>query len=133
MPTSLIIADLLDHLVEAVEAARVAAKDDKRWSNAVETGYNWLLQQETIAYDLDRHELTVPSATTEGRTYIANGSCQCKAFEQHNACWHRAAARLIRRAFEHYGDEWDKDCSAMRAELKAQRTAQATADLMECF
>lgn len=133
MPTTLIIADLLDHLVAAVEAARIAAKDDQRWLNAVNSGYDWLLQQDTICFDLDHHELTVASATTEGREYKANGSCQCKAFEQHNACWHRAAARLVRRAFEHYGDEWDKDCSAMRADLKAQRNAQATADLLECF
>ncbi len=32
--------------------------------------------------------------------YSANGVCQCKAFERGMACWHRAAARLVRLYLE---------------------------------
>jgi hypothetical protein len=32
-----------------------------------------------------------------GEIYSANGTCQCKAFTQGQACWHRAAARLVKR------------------------------------
>ena len=31
-----------------------------------------------------------------GSVYSSNGVCQCKAFEHGQACWHRAAARLVR-------------------------------------
>ena len=29
--------------------------------------------------------------------YRANGTCQCKAFRNNQPCWHRAAARLVKR------------------------------------
>lgn len=96
----LIIADILDQLVVAIEVARINAAGNARWLNALEVGYNWLVQQDTITYDADTHELTVPSASSEGRTYRSNGACQCQAFESHQACWHRAACRLVRRALE---------------------------------
>lgn len=94
------VADILDQLVIAVEVARVNAVGNMRWLNALEAGYDWLIQQDTISYDITSHELTVPSASTEGKSYHANGACQCQAFETHNACWHRAASRLVRRALE---------------------------------
>ena len=92
------IAALLDQLVAAIDAARIAAAGNKRWSTAIETAASWLLEQDTITFDAERHELTVNSPS--GRTYHANGACQCEAFAQSNACWHRAAARLVRRALE---------------------------------
>ena len=91
------IAALLDALVAAVDTAR-AATTDARWLNALNTGYSWLLEQDVITFDAARHELTVNSPS--GRVYRANGACQCEAFAKHNACWHRAAARLVRRALE---------------------------------
>lgn len=121
---------VLDDLVAAVDAARVAAAGDARWLNAINTGYDWLLQQERIIFEIAHHELTVPSASTEGRTYRANGSCQCKAFEQHNACWHRAAARLVRRACEHRAAQAVAHVEA--GERQRQRD-KAYADMMTCF
>jgi hypothetical protein len=32
-----------------------------------------------------------------GETYHANGACQCKAYTHGMACWHRAAAQLVKR------------------------------------
>jgi len=72
------------------------AGDDSRWQNAITIGYNWLLQEPAILFDTDSHGLHV--ANPSGRDYIANGSCSCRAFEQHNACRYRAAARLVRRS-----------------------------------
>lgn len=128
--TVLIVRDLLDDLCTAVDQARLDAANDPRWLNALNAGYNWLLQQETILFDFDRHELTVPSATTEGVTYRANGACQCRAFEQHNACWHRAAARLVRRSRELRAHGV---AAAVLAEEREQARREAYDKLMACF
>jgi hypothetical protein len=32
-----------------------------------------------------------------GEIYRANGACQCKAYANSQPCWHRAAARLVKR------------------------------------
>ncbi|HEX8287286.1 MAG TPA: SWIM zinc finger family protein [Pyrinomonadaceae bacterium] len=32
---------------------------------------------------------------TSNQVYTANGTCQCKAFEQGYPCRHRAASRLV--------------------------------------
>ena len=42
--------------------------------------------------------------TESNDIYTANGTYQCKAFEQgHRPCWHRAAARLLKRYHERKG------------------------------
>ncbi|MEI6180625.1 MAG: hypothetical protein WCP31_07720 [Chloroflexales bacterium] len=96
--TTIRIDSLLDALVEALDAARVNAAADSRWITAIDTGADWLLQQEEISYDFASHALKVSSASRPDHAYVANGACQCEAFAKHSACWHRAAARLIRRA-----------------------------------
>jgi len=35
-------------------------------------------------------------ASPSGNLYSANGTCQCAAHQYGRACWHRAAARLVR-------------------------------------
>jgi hypothetical protein len=92
------IAALLDALVDAVETARAPLGDGSRWLTAVNVAADWLLQQDAVTFDAETHELTVNSPS--GKTYRANGICQCGAFTHSNACWHRAAARLVRRALE---------------------------------
>lgn len=32
-----------------------------------------------------------------GEIYTANGTCQCKAYKSGQLCWHRAAARFVKR------------------------------------
>lgn len=98
--TTLRIAALIDDLAASADTARVAAAHSLRWLNAIEAGYDWLVQQETIEYDTQASELRVPSATTVGKCYYANGRCRCDAYYRLNACWHRAASRLIQRSLE---------------------------------
>lgn len=93
------IADILDFLVGAVDAARVAAAGNRRWLNAIDNGYDDLLQAEAVEFDTVARALRVESSTP-GHFYIANGDCQCTAFRRGEPCRHRAAARLIRRALE---------------------------------
>ena len=81
---------------QAAEIAK-AKTSDKHWINAidkpvagVESGW-WIITE--LAHGV--------AVTTEcGNTYFANGSCQCKAFENGQACKHRALARLIEIARE---------------------------------
>jgi len=97
-PTVYTIAALLDALCDAVDAARVAAAGDSRWLNGIDSGYSWLLEQDSISFDVERHELTFTSES--GNEYKANGICGCTAFQKGNPCRHRSAARLVRRALE---------------------------------
>lgn len=122
--STLRIVNLLDALCTAVDLAREMAGNNQRWLRAINTGWDWLLQQETVSYDHAAHALRVESASEPGKTYISNGACQCSAFEQHNACWHRAAARLVRRALELEPPPSEE--GALAAELLAD--AQADGD-----
>lgn len=124
------IAPLLDALCSAVDLAREMAASNTRWLNAIDSAWGWLLEQDAVSYDHAAHALRVESASEAGRFYVANGACQCRAFEQHNACWHRAAARLVRRALELAEDARDAaEVEALAAEL--YRDAQA--DGVSCY
>jgi hypothetical protein len=120
-------SDVHPHIADALDIARYAAAGDQRWLNALNTGADWLLQQEQITFCPERHELTVNSPS--GKTYRANGACQCEAFAQHNACWYRAAARLVRRALElqeqalelaAFCEAWDAEAERLRAAAAPQ-------------
>lgn len=93
-------AEILDALVAAVEYAR-GSTAPLTWQRAIDAAYDYLLQVDTISYDVAAHAIRVESATTAGTFYEANGDCQCRAFTHgKGVCWHRAAARLVRRALE---------------------------------
>lgn len=94
------VAELLDFIVDAVDTARQAAAGSPRWLRAIDSAYDYLLQQDVLSYDAAAHALRVESASEPGKVYESNGDCQCRAAELGNPCWHRAAARLVRRAFE---------------------------------
>lgn len=112
--TTVRIGGLMDHLCAAVDAARAKAANDKRWLNALNTAWGFLLEQDTVLYRHEDHALLVTSASEPGKQYRANGRCQCNAFATHQACWHRAAARLVRRALELRDDA---ERNALAAEL----------------
>lgn len=118
------IAEILDDLIDAADVAETRAADTT-WLKAVKDGYNWLLMQDVIEYIPAAHELHVPSATTPGLIYKANGACQCEAFAYGGACWHRACARLVRRALER-GEQ-------RRIADRAARRERAYADMAELF
>lgn len=93
-------ADILDALADAVDAAR-ASTAPAEWRWAIDTAWDQLLQLDAIEYDLAHYAIRIESATTPGTVYESNGACQCPAFTKgKGVCWHRAAARLIRRALE---------------------------------
>jgi hypothetical protein len=122
------VADLLDFLCEAVDAARVAAAGNTRWLNAIDAAWGWLLEQDAVSFDHTSHALRVESASEAGKVYIANGSCQCKSFAEHgNACWHRAGARLVRRALELRTMDQGSDLLALAEELVSDAHAAGAA------
>jgi hypothetical protein len=87
----------------------------------IPTGASWLLQQDSIEFNIERHELTVNSPS--GKTYHANGACQCEAFQSHQACWHRAGARLCRRAIEAQQLQAELQRTSVAARLARARAA----------
>ena len=52
-----------------------------------------------MEFDADKKEMVIWSQGSN-EVYTANGSCQCKAFEHSQICWHRCAARLWQRYLE---------------------------------
>lgn len=121
---TLTVASLTDAICEALDTARKKAAGNLRWLVALDSAANWLLQQEELAWDGEAHALHVPSASTPGLVYIANGACQCESFRKHNACWHRAAARLIKRALE-------RQALAAEIALEAPEYADHAGELLE--
>ena len=110
------IAPLMDALCEAKDAAVEKAAGNQRWLNAIDAAWGWLLSQDAVFFDTTAHALRMPSTSEPGRFYTANGACQCKAFDAHTACRHRAAARLVRRALELQAAQ---DEASEQAELNA--------------
>jgi len=129
--TLILTADILDGIVGAVDAARIAAVGNTRWLAAIDTAYGHLLQQEVISFDLVALAIKVESATQPGRFYEANGECQCSAFtEGAGICWHRAAGRICVRALA-----WleAREVEALAAQLEDEALSQGcdwyTADI----
>ena len=114
--TTLTTAALLDDLAAAIDAIRwTTARDNAPWMRALDRAWDYILQTDTLAYDLSAHAIRVESATTPGAFYEANGDCACAAFTKGaGVCWHRAAARLVRRALEHQAE---RELNALSAEL----------------
>ena len=89
----------------AIVAAELIAKlnpnqpNGKRWINAIGKAIREIESNPYMTYHHDSHSLLILSETS-GQIYTANGSCQCRAFEQGYPCRHRAMARLIQRYIE---------------------------------
>ena len=76
-----------------VAEAKQMAAGNASWVRAIDKAAGMLGELPHWHYDND--ELLVLSAS--GEIYKANGTCQCKAFANGMACWHRAGARLMKR------------------------------------
>jgi hypothetical protein len=77
---------------KAVAQEAKAKTNDKRWRAAidkavagVESGW-WIVTELANCYAI---------TTEEGRTYFANGQCQCEAYKRNQPCKHRCAARIL--------------------------------------
>ena len=67
-----------------------------RWQMAITKAGAELQENPYTHIDGDALLILSPS----GEIYSANGACQCKAFSHGQPCWHRAAARLVKRYME---------------------------------
>jgi hypothetical protein len=81
-------------LAQIADKARSDAAQHPRWIAAIGRALIELDSNPWIDRNPDGHGLLISSPS--GKVYTANGVCQCKAFEHGQACWHRAAARLVR-------------------------------------
>lgn len=78
---------------EVAQEAFNKVSGNRRWETAIVKAK---MQLETNPYlHFDGQSLLILSPS--GEIYQANGTCQCKAYEIGQPCWHRAAARLIKR------------------------------------
>ena len=78
---------------EAFDRATEAPKDSRRWQTAIARA--WKEFQTNPYLDWQDNALLILSPSNE--IYRANGTCQCRAFSNGQPCWHRAAARLVKR------------------------------------
>ena len=83
-----------------VELTVTDTQTKKRWINAIAKATAQIeLNGNFMNYDTAENHLVIWSQDSN-EIYTSNGVCQCKAFERGLACWHRAAARLVRLYLE---------------------------------
>jgi len=76
--------------LKAIAAEAKTKTTEKRWHAAIDKAVAGLLGGWIVTELFDGIMVT-----TENGTYHANGICQCRAFDNGQACKHRAAARLV--------------------------------------
>jgi hypothetical protein len=82
-----------DRIQEVAQEAFDKVSGNRRWETAIAKAK---AQLESNPYmHFDGQSLLILSPSDE--IYTANGTCQCKAYMSSQPCWHRAAARLIKR------------------------------------
>ncbi len=82
-----------DRMQQVVQEAFDRVAGNRRWENAIVRAKQQLESNPYMHFD--GGALLVLSES--GEIYQANGACQCKAYSKGQPCWHRAAARLVRR------------------------------------
>ena len=83
-------------LQEVAQTAFDKAAGSKRWQTAIAKALGQLRDNPFIHFD--GNALLILSDSNE--IYETNGTCSCKAYRQGQLCWHRAAARLVKRYME---------------------------------
>jgi hypothetical protein len=85
----------IDHskMQEVAQAAFDKVADSRRWQVAIVKARQQIEENPYLHFDGDALLILSPS----GEIYNTNVSCQCKAYAKNQPCWHRAAARLIKR------------------------------------
>lgn len=82
---------------EVLRRARAATAGLPRWRAAIEKAAAHLTSNPFLHWD--GRELLILSDSNE--IYVAGRACQCMSYRKgKNPCWHRAAARLVRRYHE---------------------------------
>lgn len=90
---------LAEIAAEAVSKLNPESATDKRWLNCIARAVAEVETNPYLTFQPENKSLLILSETS-GQIYSANGTCQCKAFEFGNPCFHRALARLIVRYLE---------------------------------
>ncbi len=78
---------------QVLDQAKQAAADSPSWLRAIEKAAEQI-ETNPFIFPAEDHLII---GSTSGNTYSANGVCQCEAFAHGRPCWHRAAARLVKR------------------------------------
>lgn len=78
---------------ESIKKINPNDRNGQRWINAIAKATAEIEINPYMTYNHDSHSLLMLSDTSN-RVYTANGTCQCKAFENGFPCRHRALARL---------------------------------------
>jgi hypothetical protein len=110
-----------------VEQASHDAAQHPRWLQAIARAIVELSDNPWIERG-ELHGLVIGSPS--GNVYSANGTCQCRAHEFGQPCWHRAAARLVRLHDEREAsaakpDTWEDRYQVWHAKQEAARIAAA--------
>lgn len=82
-----------DRIQEVAEEAFDKVSGNRRWEMAIAKAKAQLESNPYMHFDGQSLLILSPS----GEIYTANGTCQCKAYQSSQPCWHRAAARLVER------------------------------------
>lgn len=80
-------------LQQVAQEAFDKVSGSRRWETAIAKA-KVELESNPYMY-FDGQSLLILSSS--GEIYTANGTCQCKAYMSGQPCWHRAAARLVKR------------------------------------
>ncbi|MGH9903470.1 MAG: hypothetical protein ACRD68_16810 [Pyrinomonadaceae bacterium] len=79
---------------QVIQEAFDKAEGSRRWQTAIAKAKGQLESNPYLHQDGDALLILSPS----GEIYRANGTCQCKAHTHgQQPCWHRAAARIVKR------------------------------------
>jgi hypothetical protein len=82
-----------DKMQQVAQEAFNKVSGNRRWEMAIAKAKAQLESNPYIHFD--GKSLLILSPSSE--IYNANGTCQCKAYLSGQPCWHRAAARLVKR------------------------------------
>jgi hypothetical protein len=82
-----------EKMEQVIQEAFDKVSDSRRWQTAIAKAQQQLDENPYLHFDGEVLLILSPS----GEIYSANGTCQCRAFLSGQPCWHRAAARLIKR------------------------------------
>ncbi|OLE51285.1 MAG: hypothetical protein AUG51_23980 [Acidobacteria bacterium 13_1_20CM_3_53_8] len=80
-----------DRMEQIIQEAFDRVSGNRRWQTAIVKANRQI--EENPYMHFDGSALLILSDS--GEIYSANGSCQCRAYQEGFPCWHRAASRLV--------------------------------------
>jgi hypothetical protein len=105
-----------------VEEAKRRAGGDARWCAAIDRAEREIRDNPMMHWQGASMLIQSPKSA---EVYEANGDCQCRAYDFHRACWHRAAARVWRLYLDAVAEREWKAARASRAATETKADASA--------